>query len=202
MGGIGLVGLLMAAPVMGLGQSSSALAAAVPSSPSAETFDYVPDQAYGSLLAHVNATIWDGYLGAQFTALFFPDFGLGLTGSFYARPGRKSYNKRINLVGEDRLWQLRENRYQFGLGPEVQAELADQVHLFLQGQAAYTFGNYHGTRVVPPRGFLFVPSAGFSFLLGQVGLARVGYQYQSAKDPDVPEHRLMAQIGFRFKTKN
>ncbi len=132
----------------------------------------------------------DGFIGGQ-ASVNVLDMGIpiNITFSYAQRPvARRVWVEQTS----DLYYQLRQRRFQLGLGAETYVSLAGDFEVYGLLQGGYLFGNHKAINIETENQFVVLPEGGFSWSPGtdKIGfLLRAGYAYRDVLAEDISPHR-------------
>lgn len=127
---------------------------------------------------------------------------LSLRADFTSRLG----SKRIRVAATDQtnlFYQYRETRYNLGLELEKRIRIpAMQLGETVDAGASvmimggYSFGDYHGTGMAPPKGLGWRARLGPYLKADETFMLRLGYEYYPLETETISDHRVFVSATF------
>ena len=141
----------------------------------------------------------DGFIGGQ-ASVNVLDMGIpvNITLSYAQRPlARRVWVEQTSEL----YYQLRQRRFQIGLGAETYVALAGDLEVYGLIQGGYLFGNHKAINIETENQFVVLPEGGFGWSPGteKIGfLLRAGYAYRDVLAEDISPHRGKVTLAVTF----
>lgn len=146
----------------------------------------------------------DGFIGGMVSINALDDVvPLNINLSYAQRPrARRTWSDQgRDFDGVPLYYQLRERRFQIGLGAETYFNLVKKLEVYAIMQGGYLFGNNKAVDIPTDNNWVVLPEAGIGFRGGSDKggiLLRAGYAYRNMFAEDISPHRVKVHIGVYF----